>query len=130
MQRKLMTALALSIFGIGSVLAMSGVAQAAPGKCFFATQFKSWKAPDDKTVYIRVGVNDYYRLDMSTRCSMLKSIDSHLVTKFQGSENICAPIDWDITVVNSAGMRQGCIVKAMTPLTPDEVAAIPAKFKP
>ena len=105
------------------------MARPAP-RCFSMQEFQGWKAPDARTIYIRVGVNDYYRLDMSTRCSMLKSVDSHLVTKFQGSESVCAPIDWDITVVNSAGMRQGCIVKAMTPLTPEEATAIPAKFKP
>ena len=123
MQRKIITALAFSALAIGS-------AQAAPAKCFFSRQFESWKAPDAKTIYIRVGVHDYYRLDLSTRCSMLQGPDSHLITKFVGSTTVCTAIDWDLQVANSSGMRQGCIVKAMTPLTPEEAAAIPAKFKP
>jgi uncharacterized protein DUF6491 len=124
MQRKLMAAL------VCGILAMSGGVQAAPGKCFFASQFENWKSPDAKTIYIRVGVHDYYRLDLSTRCSMLQSPTSHLVTRFVGSNTVCAPIDWDLQVADSAGMRQGCIVKTMTPLTSEEAAAIPAKFKP
>jgi hypothetical protein len=123
MQRKLMAAAICGALSLGS-------ATAAPTQCFFAAQFESWKAPDAKTIYIRVGVHDYYRLDLSTRCSLLQSPDSHLITKFEGTTSICAPIDWDLQVANSSGMRQGCIVKAMTRLSTDEAAAIPAKFKP
>ena len=125
MQRKLITALVCGALMIGST------AQAAPAaKCFFANQFENWKSPDAKTIYIRVSMHDYYRLDLSARCSMLQSPDSHLVTRFVGSASICAPIDWDLQVADSSGMRQGCIVKTMTQLTPEEAAAIPAKFKP
>ena len=123
MQRKLIAALVCSVLATGG-------AQAAPSQCFFASQFESWKAPDAKTIYIRVSVHDYYRLDLSTRCSLLQSPDSHLITRFEGTTTICQPIDWDLQVANSSGMRQGCIVKTMTRLSADEAAAIPAKFKP
>ena len=39
--------------------------------------------------------------------------------------------DWDIQVAqNPGGIESACIVKSMTPLTAEEAAAIPKKFKP
>jgi len=53
------------------LIAASG-AQAAPAnKCFFVSEFQNWKAPDNKTIYIRVGVNEFYRLDLSASCPSL-----------------------------------------------------------
>jgi hypothetical protein len=40
-------------------------------------------------------------------------------------------LDWDLAVADSPqGFAQACIVKSMTKLSPEEVASIPAKFKP
>jgi hypothetical protein len=123
MQRKLMTAAICGVLSLGS-------AMAAPSQCFFANQFESWKSPDAKTIYIRVNQHDYYRLDLANRCSLLQNPNSHLITRFEGSTTICAPIDWDLQVSTGTGMRMGCIVKTMTPLSTADAAAIPAKFKP
>jgi hypothetical protein len=103
----------------------------APNSCFFINQFRTWKAPDDKTMYIRVGVNRFYRLDMAGSCPALKGINPHLVTTFRGTNSICSKLDWNLKVARAPGSPAvGCIVKEMTEMTPEEVAAIPKKFKP
>lgn len=100
-------------------------------QCFFAHDFRTWKAQDDRTILIRVDPHRYYRLDLAASCSELRSPGSFLVTLFRGPNLVCNALDWNITVKdNFRGPTQGCIVKTMTALTPDEAAAIPRKLKP
>jgi len=82
-------------------------------------------------MYIRVNMNKYYRLDMSGSCPALLWPDAHLIMNVRGPDTICSPLDWDLKVSTGLhGIPMPCIVKTMTPLTPDQAAAIPKKFKP
>jgi hypothetical protein len=133
MERKMHAALKGLAFVSGVLCATSALAAdaAAPAKnaCFFSSQFQNWTAADAKTIYIRVNTNAFYRLDMAASCSQLKSIDPHLITKFSGSNTVCSALDWNLSV-SDGNISQACIVKKMTQLTPEEVSAIPKKFKP
>jgi len=114
-----------------SAAAAPSVAHAAAQRCFYSNDFRTWRAADARTIYIRVGTNSYYRLDLSTECRMLLLPNVHLVNRIRGSNLICTAIDWDLNVVQGiGGISQPCIVKSMTALTPPEAAAIPKKFKP
>lgn len=121
---------ALIVFGIA--LATSGAQ--AQSSCFNMRDFQNWKAPDAKTIYIRVNVNRFYRLDLEGACAELMWPDAHLITKTRGTDFVCRPVDWDLAVSNASnrGMRMAehCIVKTMTPLTDAEAEAIPPKFRP
>ncbi len=115
----------------------AGWAQAAKdhprNQCFYITQFEQWRDLDDKTIYIRVNLNDYYRLDMAQSCPELTYPNPHLITHTMGPDTVCGPLDWDLRVAPDSGPGSfgvPCIVKAMTKLTPAEAAAIPKKFKP
>src|SRR5215831_11034721 len=111
--------------------AQNSDAQPQRRACFFSNQFESWRAPDDKTILIRVGLTRYYRLDLSASCSGLTSPGARLINRVHGSNLICKPIDWDISVEESTGgFGHGCIVKSMTELSPDEVASLPSRNKP
>lgn len=103
-----------------------------PGKCFYITQFRSWRAPDAKTIVIRVNLHDYYRLDLSGECGLLTFPGTHLITKTRGPETVCSALDWDLSVAESepGAIPEPCIVKTMTPMTPADVAALPPKFRP
>jgi hypothetical protein len=108
-------------------------AQPAPqNSCFEIGQFEGWRAPDTKTIYIRVLMDKYYRLDLAASCPALKTPDSHLITHTRGPDTVCSAIDWDLQVSEGSSSRfsEPCIVKTMTLLTPAEVAAIPKGFKP
>lgn len=103
----------------------------SPNQCFYINQFQSWRAPDPKTIFIRVNLSKYYRLDLAGECPALMWPQSHLVTKTRGPDTVCSAIDWDLSVAQDPhGIPEPCIVKTMTLLTPDQVAAIPKKFKP
>ncbi|HTT82619.1 MAG TPA: DUF6491 family protein [Rhizomicrobium sp.] len=100
--------------------------------CFPFNQMEGWKAPDNKTIFIRVNLNRYYRLDLAGSCPALTMPNSHLVTKITGTDLICSAIDWQLSVAQSPpeSIPEPCIVKKMTLLTPQEAAAIPPKYKP
>jgi len=128
-----------SMLALAAILSCSGSAfadQASPvpstrAACFFAPDFESWKAPDNKTIFIRVRTSRFYRLDLSGDCPALMTPASHLVMNVRGPDTICSAIDWDLKVTEDMhGIPEACIVKTMTQLTPADVAAIPAKYKP
>ncbi len=124
-------ALGLTAFVAGLATATSAAPSGSTNQCFFSSQFESWRAPDAKTIYIRVNLHNYYRLDLANRCSGLLSPDAHLITKLHGPDTICSPLDWDLKVAQGyPSIPEPCIVKAMTKLSPAEVQAIPKKFKP
>jgi len=120
-----------------SALLLAPIASAQPQQpnggsaCFFSRDFQGWRSPDPSTILIRVGVNRFYRLDLSAPCPTLEFPSTHLVSVFHGSDTICAPIDWDLRVSQyPQGITEQCIVKSMTRLTPDQVASIPSKLRP
>ena len=131
-----------SLRSLGIALALTCLAASFPsqaqnsnsaserGACFFSNQFENWRAPDDKTILIRVGLSRFYKLDLAASCSGITSPFSHLINRIHGPDVICKPIDWDLAVSDAPGFEHGCIVKSMTRLSPEEVASIPAKFKP
>jgi hypothetical protein len=132
MQRE--AAMVLAVLVVGIVAAPAQTPNTAPAKnvCFPINQMQDWKAPDYKTIYIRVNMSQYYRLDLAGTCAMLTMPDSHLITRSRGSDLICSAIDWDLSVSEPppGAIPEACIVRQMTLLTPQEVSAIPAKFKP
>ena len=112
--------------------ALPSFAQPADGKeCFSVTQFENWRAGDNRTLYIRVRGNQFYRLDLRNECFPLDNPGARLISTFRGSNMICSPLDWDLRV--SPGLHDTvvpCVVKSMRLLTPAEVAALPGKSKP
>ncbi len=102
-------------------------------QCFYVNQFQQWRDVDDKTIYIRVNLNDFYRLDMAQSCPELTYPDPHLITTTRGSDTVCSALDWDLRVADGTGpgsFAVPCIVKTMTKLTSAEAATIPKKYKP
>jgi hypothetical protein len=121
-------------FAIGLLPGTSFAQSAAGGQnpgCFFADDFGNWKAPDDKTIYIRLHTHRMFRLDLAGHCPLLIWPSAVLVSKFSGSTAICHPIDWNLEVTNDPGRPpHACIVRAMTELSPEDAAALPKGSKP
>jgi hypothetical protein len=124
-----------------STLALVAVIASAPAlaqpaathnACFPINQMRDWKASDNKTIFIRVNSDQFYRLDLAGVCAMLMMPNSHLITNVRGADLICSAIDWDLAVSEPppGAIPEHCIVKQMTLLSPEEAAAIPNKFRP
>jgi hypothetical protein len=115
-----------------AVLALAGAAQAAThNDCFLSNNWESWTAsPDGDALYLRVGVRDIYRVDLTPGSRARKDPDRFLVNKVRGSSWICSPLDLDLTLSDHHGFRQPLIARSLHKLTPQEVAALPKKQRP
>jgi len=96
--------------------------------CFFTRDVNGFSAADDRTVYVKVGVKDVYRLDLFSPCPDIDwnwriGLQSH------GSDWICSPMDATIIAHSPIGLQR-CEVNKVTKLTPQEVAALPRKARP
>ncbi len=111
-------------------LAAAAAKPAAHDSCFFSSSWRSWHAPNDNTIYLRVNVSDIYRVDLSSGSSLLTWPSAHLINIERGSNTICSPLDLDLRVADTGGMREFLIAKSITKLTPEEVALIPKKDLP
>ncbi len=126
-----LAAVALLSFAATPSLADSRSASNADSSCFAASQWNGWKSPSPSVIYLRVGVNDIYRLDLSYGSSELDEPDVHLISLLRGSDWICSPLDLQLAVADdSGGFREPLIVRSITRLTPAQIAAIPPKFRP
>jgi hypothetical protein len=139
---KLAVVSALSVLGLAacaapptapSALAYNSDASATvPARqCFRSTQINGHRFADPQTLYLRVGLRDYYRVQTTANCNTGIDPRQTLVTKTTGgSDMVCSPIDFDLKVRQDGGFITPCIVRSITPLTPQEVAALPKKLKP
>jgi|SRR5215469_3421033 len=121
------------VFAVGFLCGVApAAAQPSQNTCFLINQFNGWKAPDTRTIFIRVGLDRVFRLDLANNCSLLAMPNVHLITKTRGPDLVCSAIDWDLSVSESppGNIPQPCIVKKMTLLSSEEAAAIPPKFRP
>ncbi|HXQ16905.1 MAG TPA: hypothetical protein VN814_20015 [Caulobacteraceae bacterium] len=129
-----LTALCASLAVAGS-LGFAGQALAADShhtdSCFLSRDWDGWKSPSPNVIYLRVGVSRIYRLDLSAGSNQLQEPDMHLVDVVRGSDWICDPLDLQLQLKDDHGaFEEPLIVKAITRLTPDEIAAIPKRDLP
>jgi hypothetical protein len=124
-------ALAALSLAASPALAEHHADHSANNSCFLSSDWDGWKSPSPTVIYLRVGVNSIYRLDLASPSYELDDADVHLISKIRGSSWICAPVDLDLQLADDHGvLREPLFVKSITKLTPDEAKAIPAKFRP
>jgi hypothetical protein len=97
--------------------------------CFFQRDVSSFKAANEHTVYLRVGVNDYYRLDLISDCQNLDFALGLALQNRSGGPTICSPLDAELIVRQSGAPVDHCPVTAIHKLNPAEVLAL-GKNKP
>jgi hypothetical protein len=124
---------AAAAFALAALTAVPALAANPPGgSCFYARQWQDWRSPAPNVILLRVGVNDVYRLDLANGGSdQLQYPDVHLTNRHEVSPWLCGPTDFDLLVSDDHGIfAEPLFVTAVTKLSADEVAAIPAKFRP
>ncbi len=115
---------------LGSAAATAATSRADRTPCFFITQWNGWKSPSPNVLYLGVNLHDVYKVDLSAGSSQLQWPDVHLVSRVRGSDSICTALDLQLEVADTTGFREPLIAAKLTKLTPDEVAAIPKKYRP
>jgi hypothetical protein len=116
---------------LSTVAPQAGAATtSATNSCSFVTQWQGWKSPSPDVIYLGVNLHDVYRVDLSAGSTMLDSPNMHLVSIVRGSSSICTALDLDLKIADDHGFSVPLIAKTLTKLTPEEVAAIPKKYRP
>ena len=68
---------------------------------------------------------------MSGSClAGVNSSDPLVLETVGGTDLVCRPLDLDLKVKLGPGGLTPCIIKDITRLTPDQVAALPPKVRP
>lgn len=110
--------------------AMSDVVAVEAGSCFRMSQIRNHKKFDSSTLLVEVGNGSVYRWEMGGAClAAATSSDPLIMSPVAGNDLICRPIDLNLKV-KSGPIASPCIIKRFQKLTPDEVAALPAKVRP
>jgi Family of unknown function (DUF6491) len=134
------TSKAIGLAASAAILAGAGLsapvvsAQPAAGpshgnQCFLRSNINGFQAPDDRTVYIRVGVSDIYRLTLMVNCTSLSFRQGIGLESTPGDPWICSPIQATV-VYRDVGIHNRCPVSDIHKLTPDEIAALPKRDLP
>jgi hypothetical protein len=126
-----LAALAVATLALPSVAAArSPLAPAAKPKnnCFWANSVSNFRAADESTVFLRVGVKDVYRLDMLSRCHEIDWTQKIGILS-RGSNRVCTGLDAELITPSPIGPMR-CAVKTVTKLTPEEVALLPKGSRP
>jgi hypothetical protein len=126
---------AAALLAVAATVAAS-VGYAAPSdensasqSCFFLHSWDGqWKVtPDSRSIYVKQnGV--VFRLDLEQAIPMLQS--SFAVLKTKGTSNaVCRPEDMHFEASDRTGGLQNLIVRKMTRLTAEQVAALPKELR-
>lgn len=101
-----------------------------PRTCFSLSDWDGWSSPSRDVLYMKVRLREVYRVDLTHGSNRLNSAGTHLVSHVHGSDRICSPLDLDLRVSDGYGMAIPIRAKAITKLTPEQIAAIPKKDRP
>jgi hypothetical protein len=102
----------------------------ASSDCFSSTQWRGWSSPIEDVVYLRVGVNDIYRLDLLPGSGRIDSGGRFIISEVRGSNRICSANDLQLWTADTIGFRTPLFPRAIRKLTPEEVAALPPDHRP
>jgi hypothetical protein len=119
------------LLGYGAIAWAQSPAQggaATPSKpadaCFFQRDVLGFSAPDDHTVYLRVGPSDYYRLDLMGTCPNLNWSQGLFLRNRSGGPTVCSPMDADVMVRLRGAIPDDCPVSAIHKLSKPETLAL------
>jgi len=126
----ILAAVAALGLAVPAVAATSDRSTDTTKNCFRAHDWQDWKAPNDKTILVRVNQHDVWRIGLAGGERMITDDTNHLITNFHGGDWICHPIDLSNMKVSDGRVTQPLFVNSLTKLTPEQVAAIPQKDRP
>lgn len=117
-------AAAAAVMALGAPVASQAATTTGERACINMNRDSSWKAVDEKTLYISQGKKDVYRVDFATGCSRMDDPFSKFVS-VRHSSSVCSPIDLNVKVYQTPGFTSACIATGLHKLTAEEIAALP-----
>lgn len=106
-------------------------ARTLPAKdCFNSRDWRGWKSPSPDTLYIRVGLKDVYRIDLRGGGRALDAPNNFIVSVARGGTRVCSTVDLDLRMSDNLGFVAPLFPTGLVKLTPQQIEAIPPKFRP
>ncbi len=133
MSRRLIlsAAIVLVLGPAGSIVQAQAKPAPNTAQCFLSRDWSSWRpSADSRSIFVRVGMSQVFRLDLSSACETLQRPSARLITTLRGGPWICGPLDLQLQVSDSPGIAVPCIVRGLSRLTPDQIAALPKAARP
>jgi len=96
---------------------------------FHSSNVTSFAAPDNRTLYVRVGVRDVYRFDLMAPCQNI-DWNQRLALVARPGPWICRGMDATVVSRARGPGQQRCPASHMRRLTPEEIAALPPRSRP
>ncbi len=121
---------------LAAAATLGGVACADPAdsngrNCFTVNDWHGWSSPSPDVLYLAVGFRDVYKAELSEPVPGLNQPDTVVISDETGLQTICGAVDLHLILTHrGVGGRRGLIVKSLTKLTPEAIAAIPKKDRP
>ena len=132
MNTKVALAAAAALMALGASAATPASARSPvepkPNQCFWTRNVDSFAAENDHIVNIRVGVGDVYQFEIMGSCPDI-DWNQRIALVSRAGSSICSGMDAEIVTRSQIG-PQRCPVRSVRKLTPQEVAALPAKARP
>lgn len=112
-------------------MATAGPTPSDSGPCFFTSQWKTWSAPDDNTILLRLNNNSIYKIGVTGGAKALQHPGTFLFSEMHGN-SVCSHMDLQLSAVDNSvrSFRTPLIARSLVKLTPEEVAAYPKKDLP
>ncbi len=119
--------------GLLSLLLVVAAAQTAQADgvkhCFAGAEMINWRAPDTRTLYLRMSGNRIYRVDLARECHTLRDFDAKLFLAVRGGHTVCSAVDLGIRA-GDGSFVEPCFAKSLLELEPAAANALPAKARP
>ncbi len=116
---------------LGAAVCSGAVAaDRAPRACFRAAEVNGFTAVDRDTVNVKVGVRDYYELQLMGNCT---DIDWNMSVGLEtrGSRWICAGPSADATILSRTPIGSDrCPVRSVQKISAEEVPALRSDHRP
>ena len=132
MKTTIAVAAAAALLTLGTAVSTPALAKspASPSKhqCFFTRNADGFAAPDEKTLYVRVGVRNVYQFEMFVPCQDM-DWNQRIALVSRASSSICTGMDAEVVTHSPIGTLR-CPVRSVRKLTPEEIAALPPRARP
>jgi hypothetical protein len=120
------------VAGAGIANAAVAEPEAPPGQpaCFFISQWQGWKAPASDVLYLGMNGRGVFRVGLAKGTPLLQNSSYYLVWRDRPTGSICQPVQINLALSDGKGLYVPLIAKSLTRLSPEEVAAIPKRYRP
>ncbi|MDO1557962.1 DUF6491 family protein [Brevundimonas sp. 2R-24] len=130
MRTAYLTLAAAAAFAVASCAPMygpgsdPGMSSSAPRQCFFVNQVAGFSSTDDRNVYLRVGVNDIYHVQIIGHCPDIDWSSRIGIQPRGGGSSVCTGFDADLIVPRLGGGVDRCLIRSVRKLSDAEAAAL------